>query len=153
MATAAELAVVDEYPALEENAALMGWKLERLSATSFVLSLPASDGSWFSVLCIADRYSAEPPAWHWYNPASKQIDQPHDTPIEVGFFHSAGVICAPWNRLAYNSVDPRGPHSDWQIGAWRSNPQTGGCKTLSAIAQRIAIELKLRMQGRKAVAA
>lgn len=95
-------------------------------------------------------YSAEPPAWHWYNADTKQIDQLRDTPKEVGFFHGSGVICAPWNRLAYKSVDSRGPHDDWQIGDWRSNPQTGGCKTLGAMAQRIALELKLRMQGRKA---
>ena len=152
MATVAELAVAEEYPALEENAVLLGWKLERLTPTSFTLTMPATDGSFFSVLCLAERYSAEPPAWHWYNTGTKKLDEPQDTPKEVGFFHQKGVICAPWNRLAYQTVDPRGPHNDWQIGAWRNNPQTGGCKTLSAMAQRIALELKLRMQGRKAAA-
>ncbi len=68
MATAAELAVDAEYPALEDNAQLLGWKLERLSPTSFTLTMLASDGSCFSVLCQCDRYSAEPPAWHWCNP-------------------------------------------------------------------------------------
>jgi hypothetical protein len=150
MPTASELAVAAEFPALEENALLLGWKLDRLSSTSFTVTMTASDGSFFSVLCVCDRYSAEPPAWHWYNTDTKQIDQLRDTPKEIGFFHPNGVICAPWNCLAYTSVDSRGPHNDWQIGDWRSNPQTGGCNTLSAMAQRIALELKLHMQGRKA---
>ena len=86
MATAAELAVAAEYPAVEENAQLLGWKLERLSPTSFTLTMPASDGSFLSVLCLADRYSAEPPAWHWYNVDTKKCDQPQDTPKENGRF-------------------------------------------------------------------
>jgi hypothetical protein len=62
MPTAAELNVEAEYSTLEENARLMGWKLERTSPTSFILGLPASGGSWFWLNCIADKYSAEPPA-------------------------------------------------------------------------------------------
>jgi hypothetical protein len=142
MATVPELSVQAEFPDVEENARCLGWKLERTTPTSFILGLPAPDGTWFWLNCLCDRYAAEPPAWHWYNPDTKLLDQPKDMPKDGGFFHSNRVICAPWNRLAYKSVDARGPHEDWQIGDWRNNPKTAGCKTLSAMAIRIAHELK-----------
>lgn len=150
MAGLAEMSLDAEFAALAENAEIMGWKLERTGPTDFVLGLPASDGTWFWLKCLCDRYAAEPPAWHWYNPETKQFDQPRDTPKPAGFFHSNNVICAPWNRLAYSTVDSRGPHGDWQIGDWRANPKTGGCKTLSAMALRIAHELRTNLQGRLA---
>lgn len=150
MVTAAELSVDAEYPALEENARSMGWKLERLTPTSFTVTMPGRDGSHFSLLCLCDRYSAEPPAWHWYNTETKNIDDPRDIPKPVGFFHGHNVICAPWNRLAYKAIDSRGPHDDWTIGDWRSNPNTGACRTLSAMAIRIALELQRNLQGRVA---
>jgi hypothetical protein len=150
MATVAELSVDAEFGALQENARSRAWTLDRVSPVAFVLGLPASDGSWFWLKCVCDHYSAEPPAWHLYDPQSKQRDQQKDTPKPVGFFHSNGVICAPWNRLAYTSIDARGPHADWSIGDWRGNSYTGGCKTLSAMALRIAHELRVNMRGRMA---
>lgn len=150
MTTVAELSLEEELDPLGEVAAHMGWKLDRLDATSFTLGLPARDGSWFWLLCRCDRYPGFPPAWHWWNPETKQLDQPKDTPTGGGFFHESGVICAPWNRLAYKSEDPRGPHSDWTIGDWRANSYTRGCKTLAAMALRIAAELKApAFRGRK----
>jgi hypothetical protein len=150
MPTVAELSVDAEYGALEENAQLLGWKLERTGPTSFILALPASDGSWFWLNCLADKYAAEPPAWHWYNPDTKRLDDPRDMPKDGGFFHSNAVICAPWNRLAYKSVDSRGPHDNWDIGNWRKNSDNGACRTLSAMALRIARELQVNMKGRRA---
>lgn len=142
MTTVAELTLADEISPLEEIAARKGWKIERRDEPEFVLGLPARDGSWFWLLCGCERYPAIPPAWHWYNPETKERDRPQDTPTGGGFFHGSGVICAPWNRLAYKSEDPRGPHSDWTIGNWRGEPKTGACKTLAAMALRIATELR-----------
>lgn len=140
--TVAELSVGEELGPLREIADHRGWKLEPHGSTGFVLGLPARDGSWFWLLCRCDDYPGFPPAWHWYNPETGAVDQPQDTPRGKGFLHGSGVICAPWNRLAYKAEDPRGPHSDWTIGAWRTNPKTGGCKTLAAMALRISVELQ-----------
>ncbi len=148
MTTLAELSVDAEFGQLGENARLMGWTLERTAPTSFILGLPAGDSSWFWLNCLCDRYPAEPPAWHWYNPSTKNLDQREDTPKAAGFFHSNGIICAPWNRLAYSAVDSRGPHGDWVIGDWRGNPKNGACRNLSAMALRIAHELRVNLQGR-----
>jgi hypothetical protein len=139
--TVARLSVDEELQPLIEIANRRGWTIARIDATTFVLGLPARDGSSFSLFCRCIGYPGVPPAWHWYNQETGALDQARDTPTGGGFFHSAGVICAPWNRLAYSSEDARGPHSDWTIGAWRTNGKTGACKTLPAMALRIAFEL------------
>lgn len=150
MTTVAELTLDEEISPLQEIAACRGWKLERRDDVTFALGMLARDDTWFWLLCRCDRYPAIPPAWHWFNPDTEEIDKPKDTPTGGGFFHGNDVICAPWNRLAYKSEDPRGPHGDWKIGDWRANPKTGGCKTLAAMALRIYTELRSKtFKGRK----
>jgi hypothetical protein len=145
--TATRLLVEEECEALAKNALLLGWTFTLVGPETFVLELPAKDGSRFFLRCNCDRYGAIPPAWHWYNPETARCDQPHDTPIGGGFFHGNGVICAPWNRLAYTAIDSRGPHNDWGLANWRSNSNTGRCQTLSAMALRISTELMANTFG------
>jgi hypothetical protein len=128
--------------ALEQNALLHAWTFERLDAAGFVLGLRAKDGSQFTLQVRCEGYPTTPPAWHWYNPNTKAIDAAADTPLGGNFFHGAGVICAPWNRLAYKAVDARGPHDNWVLGNWMSIPETGGTRTLAAMGERIAFELR-----------
>jgi hypothetical protein len=128
----------------------MGWSLEQIDDLTFVLGLPAKSGDSYHLRVKCDGYPAKPPAWHWFNPVNSTIDNQRDTPRGGGFLHTNGVICAPWNRLAYATVDPRGPHSDWDIGAWQKNPNTKACCTLSAMALRIAHELMKSFEGRLA---
>jgi len=122
---------------LREIVAPRSWEL----TPAFILGLPARDGSRFWLFVECDRFPAIPPAWHWFNPNTKALDQPPDTPKGGQFFHGSGRICAPWNRLAYQSVDPKGPHGDWNLANWMTNPHTGHCTTLSAMALRITSEL------------
>lgn len=150
MSTPAALLVKVELDALKENASLMGWSIEQIDDLTFVLELPAKDGVSYHLRVRCDGYPAMPPAWHWFNPAIGRIDDPQDTPRGGNFLHSNGVICAPWNRLAYTTVDSRGPHSDWQIGAWQNNSHTMACRSLSAMALRIARELMKSYEGRLA---
>lgn len=148
MATAAELVLESQLADLRQNAGVHGWFFDRVDPTSFVLGLLAKDGSDMALYVKCDAYPGEPPAWHWYNRETKVIDAPGDTPMGGSFFHSSGVICAPWNRLAYKSKDPRGPHSDWDIGNWMAVRQTGGTRTLPAMAGRVAHELRTSYTGR-----
>lgn len=141
MATASELILMSQIEAVRQNSELQGWTFEQLDSVNFTLGMPAKDGSRFTTLAKCDGFAATPPAWHWYNPGTKGIDAPRDTPLGGAFFHSAGVICAPWNRLAYKSVDARGPHANWTIGNWMTISETGGTRTLAAMATRIAHEL------------
>src|SRR3546814_16578511 len=87
--------------------------------------MPAKDGSRFTTLAKCDGFAARPPAWHWYNPATKAVDAPRDTPLGGRFFHSAVVICAPWSRLDNRGGDARGPHNHWTTGHWRTLPKPG----------------------------
>jgi hypothetical protein len=150
VSTPVALLVKVELDALKENAGLMGWSVEQIDDLIFVLGLPARDGVTCHVRVSCDGYPGTPPAWHWFNPATGRIDDRRDTPRGGNFLHSNGVICAPWNRLAYTTVDSRGPHSDWQIGAWQNNSYTRACRTLSAMALRIAYELMKSYEGRLA---
>lgn len=148
MSTPTALLVATELEALRENGDLMGWSLKHLDDLTFLLMLPAKDGTRLHLRVSCDGYSAMPPAWHWYNPSTDAVDAKSDTPRGGTFLHSAGVVCAPWNRLAYTTVDARGPHSDWDIGVWHQNPLTGACHSLSAMALRIALELMKSYDGR-----
>lgn len=142
MATASELILEKQLEALRQNAEIHGWFFDLVDSTTFVIALPAKDGSDLALLVKCNDYPSQPAAWHWYSCKTKVSDAPEDTPLGGDFFHGNGIICAPWNRLAYQSTDPRGPHSDWDIGNWLSVPQTGGTRTLAAMADRIAHELR-----------
>lgn len=150
MVTVAELVFGEEFEALTQVAGLESWSIRLLGPVNLLLGVKAQDLSDFWVRCDADGYKATPPAWRWCDERGSQTDAPDRTPAagKSNFFHAAGVICAPWNRLAYKTIDARGPHSDWSIGNWQANSYTGECKTLAAMATRIAIELRLRLNGR-----
>jgi hypothetical protein len=145
MATASDLVFEEQFGHLQENAGSREWPLVR----GFILGMEARDGSHYWLLVNCSDYPALPPEWHWYNPSTRALDQPADTPKGSGFLHSSGRICAPWNRLAYKKIDPNGPHDDWDLVNWVTNPNTGKCTTLSAMALRIHVEINSEhYQGR-----
>jgi hypothetical protein len=154
MPTATELIVrqqLDDLLAIARDQP--GWNVVEEDSTTFRIGLPAKGGLVFWVRCEADRFPTLPPAWRWCDESGTAHDLDHLTPAsgESAFLHSRGVICAPWNRLAYESEDARGPHGDWVVtGDWTKNSHTGQCRTLAAMATRIAIELRCRCTGRKA---
>jgi hypothetical protein len=141
VATVAELTVAEELVAVREIASSRGWVLKELGTLRFHLTLPAKDKSLFYLLVDCDQYKVQPPSWRWSDAAGELTDRPVDSPHGSGFLHTNGVICAPWNRLAYKSVDARGPHADWTIGDWQRNSYTAGCTTLGHMALRIYVEL------------
>lgn len=151
MATATDLAFAEQFDDLRQVVENKGWDLKPTDGPGFVLGLPARDRSRLSLKVECDGFPGKPPAWHWYNLETGALDAPADTPKGSGYFHSSGRICAPWNRLAYKSVDPHGPHEDWHLSNWMVNPRTGACTTLAAMALRIAVELSSsRYSGRMA---
>lgn len=148
--TAASLVIQPELQALQEVAKERGWLFRQETEHEFVLGLGRGTEQFFLRVDLTD-YRATPAAWHWYNPQTSALDQSQDTPRGGTFFHSSGVICAPWNRLAYKSVNSKGPHGDWDIrGNWVAHANTGGTRTLVAMALRIDHELQLNFAGRLA---
>lgn len=147
--TATELLFSEEFEQLAAVGKDQGWVVTRDGPTGLLLSVPASDGTDLWLKCEATTYPTEPPAWRWCGPEGKEPDELRHTAVGGAFFHDHGVICAPWNRLAYQSVDSRGPHGEWVLGDWKANPYTGQCTTLAAMASRIAVEARLRFKARK----
>lgn len=141
MATATDLVFAEQFGCLRQIAVSRGWDLKQINGPGFVLGLLASNDSRFWLKVECDGFPGTPPAWHWYNPETGALDSPADTPKGGGYFHGSGRICAPWNRLAYSSVDPKGPHGDWHISNWMSNPKTSRCTTLAAMVLRTSVEL------------
>jgi len=139
--TAAELTVAEELVALREICSRRVWYLKEIDSLQFHLGLPARDNSSFYLLVDCNCYPVQPPAWDWCDVGGAHRDRLSDRPRGSGFLHTNGVICAPWNRLAYKSLDARGPHADWTIGDWQKNSYTGGCTTLPHMALRVFVEL------------
>ena len=149
MTTLTDLVFAEQFGHLREVAEHRGWPLTQIEGPGIQLVLPARDGARFGLKVLCDGYPGTPAAWHWCNPDTGVCDQAADAPRGSGFIHSSGRICAPWNRLAYSQVDPKGPHGDWQLSTWMTNPNTGSCTTLAAMALRMAVELQSsRYEGR-----
>lgn len=76
-----------------------------------------SSGDRFFLLGNLDGYKAVPPAWEFcdagWGSSGTKGNYPRQATINgIGsIFHSKPVICAPFNRLAYQTHG--GPHADW----------------------------------------
>ena len=84
-----------------------------------VLVQPTSSETFYLQGTFGD-YKAYPPIWEWYNENWSSTEELHLSPHSgAGPFGSSmfiqhggrGLICAPFNRLAY--ADHNGPHPDW----------------------------------------
>jgi hypothetical protein len=142
MTTATELVIEEQLGQLREIATDREWQLEILDSVRFTIGLVARDGSDYYLLVDCDGFPSQPPAFHWYDPKSGALDVPAATPKGSDYLHSSGRICAPWNRLAYTQVDPKGPHGDWQFANWMTNRHTRETRTLAAMVLRIHRELR-----------
>ena len=151
MTTATELIGAEELDQLRQLVEIAaGWTLTVINSEAFVFGAPKKGGGELWARCEFDQYPTLPPIWRWCGPNGTMLDDPRIIPIGgSSYFHGNGVLCAPWNRLAYSQSDGRGPHNDWTIGDWKSNPHTRECKTLAAMASRIAIEARMHFAGMK----
>lgn len=89
-----------------------------------------------------DGYRVQPPAWLYtdagYTGVSDaslypQLAQsPFGSPMVIKHRQQdveCGVICAPFNRLAYKTLG--GPHGDWSMAAWASAGAAGQVRATS----------------------
>lgn len=152
MSTAPELVYRAQMEDLESIAIARSWQIQEIDDCSFQLAFPTHYNSLCYLFVECDDFPSLPPAWHWCDKNGDKLNEPVNTPKgSGGYFHGSGRICAPWNRLSYRSVDAKGPHKDWTLSNWITNPKTGACNTLAAMALRIAVELRSpRFQGRAA---
>lgn len=92
-------------------------------------------------------YRVMPPEWRFVD-SRNEVDigpaaYPHPGPFPNGsILHTNGVICAPWNRLAYG--DRGGPHSDWQDAAsWQT---TAPDRTRALIIPDMLVRIRAEVQ-------
>ena len=119
--TAVTCAVVaEELPAvLAWVARRPGWTAEfdELALHLNVTTTHPAVGTLLRIRANLHGYRANPPAWQFLHPDTGEPDpavfpQPGGhAMIQGSIFHSNKVICAPWNRLAFQ--ENGGPHQDW----------------------------------------
>jgi len=91
------------------------WDAEALQLRA-VLTQRATGERFFLLGCL-DGYKAVPPAWEFRDQAWEVAGAKRNYPAAASIpgigsiFHAKPVICAPFNRLAYQILG--GPHGDW----------------------------------------
>jgi len=95
-----------------------------------------------------EDYRVMPPVWRFLDPRTGRDIGPAAYPSAGPFvpgsvLHSSGVICAPWNRLAY--ADRSGLHGDWaEPSRWQTiAPQHTSANTLPDMLARIRSEVTI----------
>jgi hypothetical protein len=100
---------------------------------------------------VLEDYDVLPPAWRFLDPRTDGIigQAAYPQPGGNSVLHSNGVICAPWNRLAYEIEG--GPHNDWgQMTSWKMpRPGNTHAVTIPDMLDRIHRDVNLS-RGRMA---
>jgi hypothetical protein len=111
--------VEDELPPADAYALRHGWSLTWLRDDLVILAdgRHPADQSLLRWHADVAGYRAVPPAWSCFQQEEKDVFKrrfPKGNALPGGassIFHGAGVICAPFNRLAFQEYS--GPHADW----------------------------------------
>ena len=147
MPTVGDAIVAKQIEDVKANSHLYRWEFARVGEYRFRVTLAANNGDAYQLEVDYQGFPGQPPAFHWRDPGTGKLDQLAASPTPYNYFHGSGKICAPWNRLA-SSGD--GPHKEWVLANWQSNPYTKKTTTLSAMILRIQTELMREdYQGRR----
>lgn len=135
--------VRSELPGLEAWSARHDCSV-RMDWASLVLQIVAED---WQLRAILEGYRALPPIWTVEDSGGaniiKSLSQSKGPRPEgiSSLFHSSGVICAPFSRLAYG--EEGGPHKNWGASTGWLSAGSGKVKatTLGDMAQVIWLHL------------
>lgn len=120
--------VRDELAVVEGLALLRGWEIIPDYETLVVrVTMYAHNGDQYIVEIECDGYKEQPPFFEFIDPDSGERGTPRAYPrASDSFFHDSGpCICAPFNRKAYKSGVPTGPHAEWNFGDWQTSTANG----------------------------
>lgn len=138
----------EQLPAVEAWAARHAWAAH-LPTDGFQLRFGAYHplGTLLEVTAEVVGFPGEPPAWRFVNPGTDEeavkFPAAGQLPGTGGsIFHGNHVICAPWNRCAYQSHDPKGPHNDWSITGWQEVSGYTRALTIADMLDQIRIHLR-----------
>ncbi len=136
-----------ELPALHGYADRHGWQVmwepDRLLVT--VDGRHPGAGTKSRLHADVTDYRSVPPAWTFGNDADSpgtRFPEPGTVPGDIqSIYHPSGVICAPFNMLAYQTHG--GPHGDWGGPAnWLQVTGKVTAKTLGDMLAHIVLHLK-----------
>lgn len=114
----------EELALVRDLATLNRWGIIPDYARLVVLvTMHAHTGELFIVEIQCDNYKEVPPFFEFIDPITGERGTRNAYPKSTdSFFHESGpCICAPFNRKAYKSMVPTGPHSDWTFGSWQTS--------------------------------
>lgn len=126
------------------------WTEETLTLTLLMSSAGSEDVTPEEYLLegVFIDYRVMPPAWRFLDPRTGldigRPSFPAPGPFPGGsILHSNAVICAPWNRLAYQ--DKGGPHNDWtDASQWQSTAtEHTHASTVPEMLARVHAEVKV----------
>jgi hypothetical protein len=152
----AYIAAENEMPAARTWATQHGYPMEYdddALRLRFWLTGPATvDGTVaeeYMVIGEFEEFRLLPPAWRFVDPRDGRDVGPAAYPLVPGntVFHSNGVICAPWNRLAYKAHG--GPHDAWDMTNWEQIREGTVALHIPDMLARIAHETAIS-RGRRA---
>lgn len=139
--------VEGELPGMRGYADRHGWRVAWDPAHLLLTVDGRHPGAGTAARLHADvtDYRAVPPAWTFGIDADSTVarfPQPGTVPENIqSIFHSNGVICAPFSRLAY--ANHGGPHGDWGGPAnWLQITGKVTAKTLGDMLAHIVLHLK-----------
>jgi len=121
-------AVLDqELVAVRELGRMHKWGIiPEFSVPRVTVTLYAYNGDLFIIEARCDDYKELPPFFEFIDPLTGECGTKAGYPNgHDSFFHQAPCLCAPFNRKAYKTIDPLGPHADWSIGDWTRSMANG----------------------------
>jgi len=115
--------VVDELHGLKNYVTRHGWQMH-WDVDALILTFTGqhpNDGTKMLIIADINGYRALPPAWFFKDPFDGAqhktfFPKPGTTRGGSGSIFGNNIICAPFNRLAYQKYG--GPHGDWGPECW-----------------------------------
>lgn len=103
-----------------------GWRVEISPAGRVIRAGTTHPAARLALTAVADCawYPSAAPAWRFMDAGGDSPRSAYPAPggvpgITGSIFHPNGLICAPWNRLAYSELG--GVHNDWGgIANWKT---------------------------------
>lgn len=121
--------VEGQLQALKNTAEHFGWSFRWVPEKLYLEFERESGGTRRRLRAIVRDCPVKPPAWEFLDASGVRLsgsEQIPGAPLPNGkasIFHGSGVICAHFNRLAY---EPGGPHAKkWVIEEWKRVPRAG----------------------------
>lgn len=128
-----------ELQACASDLRRFGWEISAIDEDNQTFSVKMSsriDSEIYIVQFRFDDYREIPLYIEFIDPQTNQPGTKNAYPSSTdSFFHTNPVICHPCSRKAYKVFG--GPHEDWSLTGWESNPKTGALKNIRAISTAI----------------